>query len=343
MTKKKITIILVYQDNEQISNNENNMKYTNTGNNELFTNTGNNIENNKNEDIKNNSENIIKKEENRINDKQQENKEENKNDKGNENLNELGKQQIVDEDPFMMGKVDNDSLFPAESIVYGSINIPNGLPNEIHNHALSEESLSNELCTICLKEKTCEGGYKCNLCPLIICDECADMIRLSHYGKTKHDHSLIILNEENCNCNLCKKMIDVNSKYNNFYFNCKNCNYNMCLKCYNSQRKDLKEEEESIHMHPLTTVNETDNFNCNSCNKQSNSGIKCSVCRLALCQTCASRILNHKKRKEYHEHPLILIVSSNWKCNLCESKYENKICFNCNKCSIDFCPECYLD
>ena len=155
---------------------------------------------------------------------------------------ELGKHQIEDDIPFMNGQADNDSLFPAESAIFESVQMPEDLPKEVHNHVLSEESLSEEICNICLKKKTCQRGYKCNLCPLIICDQCSSMIRINHFSNNKHEHPLCITNEDNCYCNNCKKQVDINDNYNNFYFNCKKCNINICLNCYYQERQSAKNE-----------------------------------------------------------------------------------------------------
>ena len=93
-----------------------------------------------------------------------------------------------------------------------------------------------------LKKKTCQRGYKCNLCPLIICDQCSSMIRINHFSNNKHEHPLCITNEDNCYCNNCKKQVDINDNYNNFYFNCKKCNINICLNCYYQERQSAKNE-----------------------------------------------------------------------------------------------------
>ena len=246
-----------------------------------------------------------------------------------------------DNDTFVFQKVEQtESLFAACSIM-DSVNISEELPNEIHNHALEKDALKNETCTMCLNKKTCENGYKCYLCPLIICDECSTKMRLYSISNNKHEHLLCLLNEENCKCNKCSK--ELHSK-KNYYFNCSKCNYNLCLKCYFPERREDKEENDnsSIHEHPLKNVTEL-NLICKLCEKPAKSGTKCSICELTLCQDCWNRIMNHKKRNNLHEHPLFLNLRNNWNCEICSSKFNNQVSFNCNKCAVDFCVDCFLE
>ena len=99
-----------------------------------------------------------------------------KNNKKNEQNEKNNKDN--DNDTFVFQKVEQtESLFAACSIM-DSVNISEELPNEIHNHALEKDALKDETCTMCLNKKTCENGYKCYLCPLIICDECSTKMRL---------------------------------------------------------------------------------------------------------------------------------------------------------------------
>ena len=244
---------------------------------------------------------------------------------------------IEDENPF--GKAEKVSLFQAESILE-SVPIPDELPAEIHDHILSDEPLSNDICTICLNNKTCLKGYKCNLCPLIICDQCTSRINIMHLSNNKHEHPLLLSNENSCNCNKCNKKLLANE---DFSFNCQKCNFNLCLNCYNPERKEEKKEEETIHEHPIEPVNELKDVNCKLCENKINSGFKCNYCDLALCQKCAHIIYNSKKRKEFHEHSLSLNVRKNWKCNICENNFNEKVSFNCSKCNLDYCIECYLN
>ena len=264
--------------------------------------------------------------------------EEKKKNKNNENKEEI---KFRDDDPFNPEKVEMvESLFKGESI-FESVHISEDLPKDIHIHALSDEPLSNDKCTICLNDKSCEKGYKCSLCPLIICDQCASMIRTNHFSNDKHKHPMCLLNEDNCKCNVCKKNL-ISEK--NFYFNCKKCNYNICLKCYYPQRNEEKEEEEeSLHEHPLEYVSNLKISNCKSCKKELSPGYKCCSCDFGLCKKCYNNFNFYKKRKGLHEHPLFLTDRKNWKCKICESKFKEKLSFYCKKCSFDICIECFLE
>ena len=287
--------------------------------------------------------NFIKNEENSekktIKNKDDENNNKNNNNKNNENNDEFN---FRDDDPFNPKKVEMvESLFKGGSI-FESGHISEDLPKDIHNHALSDEPLSNDKCTICLDNKSCEKGYKCSLCPLIICDQCASLVRTNHFSNEKHRHPMCLLNEDNCKCNICKKDL-ISEK--NFYFNCKKCNYNVCLKCYYPQRKEEKdeEEEESLHEHPLEYVSNLKISYCKSCKKELSPGYKCHNCDFGLCKKCYNNFNYYKKRKGLHEHPLFLTDRNNWKCKICESKFKEKLSFYCSKCSFDVCIECFLE
>ena len=287
-----------------------------------------------------------KKQENEIdnNKNQEEKKEEKKNQdekRGDESLEEeeLGVREIDDDEDIMISRQENDSLFPVESVVQ-SVQISEELAKDIHKHSLSNEPLSNEICTLCLDQKTCEKGYKCKNCNLNICDECSTKIRINEFDKRKHEHQLTLLNEENCKCNKCNKELKSNK---NFYFTCKKCNFYICLNCYNPGRKEEKEEDESIHEHPLDNVSEFRDTVCKLCEEETNSGVVCATCDIIMCQKCAAKVYKRKFKRELHDHPLYLTLEDDWKCNECGSKYSDKIAFHCKKCSVYICGDCYME
>ena len=259
---------------------------------------------------------------------------------GNNNNNKNENKNIFkdDDDDFIFQKVkETNSLFEGCSLM-NSVPLSEELPSEIHNHSLDKKPLNDEICTICLYKKTCENGYKCELCPLIMCDDCSTKIRLYHISKNKHEHALCLLNEEDCICSKCNK--ELHSK-KNYYFNCLVCKYYLCLNCYFPERK--KENDSSpIHEHPLKNMSGIKCY-CQICEKETNSVIKCSVCELTLCQECWNNIISHKKNNNLHEHPLFLIVKKYWTCAKCDSYFNETVSFNCNKCNKDFCVECFLD
>ena len=233
-----------------------------------------------------------------------------------------------------------------------SMQIYDELPRDIHNHPFNKEPLSNERCIMCLCEKSCEEGYKCKECPMILCQDCSSMIVINYYGNKKHEHPLSISNKDSFKCNNCKKKI-FNKKH--FYFYCNKCNFYMCLKCYYPERKGEDEEElddddngdsdedEPMHNHPLKNISKSRQFICKLCGNDIDIGYKCINCDLNLCQGCANFIYSHKKRKNLHEHSLYLTVETDWKCEKCKKNFKEKICFNCIKCSLYYCVICFFE
>ena len=253
---------------------------------------------------------------------------------------ELGVKEMTDSDIKIISQ--EDSLFKDQSL-RESVQID--LPKSIHNHSLLNESLSDEICTICLNKKTFELGNKCKNCSLKICDECSKQIKINEFDNRIHNHPLTLLNEENCKCNKCNKELKSNK---DFYFICKKCNFYICLNCYNPRRKEEKEEKEekeddSLHEHPLENVTEFRDATCQLCEEETNSGVVCETCELLMCQKCAANIYKRKFRKGLHNHHLYLTMRDQWKCKECGSNYTDKISFHCKKCSVDICADCYLE
>ena len=346
-----------YEENKenQIKNNDENNKKDQEKSNNYNSNMNNNVQNNSNE-FNNNNNNKKDKEDNEFNllkddcnpNPYAKNREEDDNfnllssvkDKGkevqidnnNNNVNQEGKK----EEDFFFGNLGNDSMFPGVSVL-DSVQISDEMPFDAHNHPLSIESLKNETCTICNKEKTCEQGYKCKDCPLILCDQCSYNVRIEYYSHSKHDHSLCIINKENLGCNICKKQ----TKFLNFYFNCRQCNFNICLNCYNPDRK--KEDNVLLHEHPLIHFNESFLLKCQLCENGTNCGYNCKSCEIVLCNDCANNMYSHKKRYELHEHPLFLTLRDKWECVSCKCGFKNTLSFHCKKCSLDYCADCFLE
>ena len=279
-----------------------------------------------------------KKEENEIEKNRIKNQEEDKKDEESLGEEELGIKEIEDDDNLVISRRENDSLFPVVSVME-SVQISEDLTKNIHNHPLSKESLSNETCTICFIKKTCEKGFKCKNCSLNICEECSAKIGINEFDHRIHNHPLTLLNEENCKCNKCNK--ELKSKID-FYFNCQQCNFYICLKCYYPERKD-KEEDESIHEHPLKNVSEFRETECKLCENETNSGVICDTCDLLMCQKCAANVYKRKFKKDLHDHPLYLTLKNEWKCKECGSNFTDKISFHCEKCSVDICADCYME
>ena len=254
----------------------------------------------------------------------------------NDNNNSKDEEKKVGEgNGLNFDNLDNDSFFPGLSVL-DSVQIADELPNEIHNHPLSNEPIKNEKCTICNQEKSCDKGYKCHKCPLIICDQCSNTIRINFYSHFKHEHSLCLINEGNMECNKCKQQ----TNFITFFFNCEQCKFNICLNCYTPDRK---KEDNILHEHPLKYFNESKSIKCKICDKGSKSGYKCNNCKIELCQECANNIYSHHKRYELHNHPLYLTFRDKWNCFICQCGFKNTISFCCKKCSLDYCVDCFLE
>ena len=236
---------------------------------------------------------------------------------------------------IFLGNPDNDYMLPGESVVE-SVNVDDELPSDIHEHPLSNEPLKNERCTICNEEKSCDKGYKCPKCPLIICEVCSINITIEYYSHFKHEHSLCLINEGNFECNVCKQQTD----FVTYFFNCKKCKFNICLKCFIPERK---KDHCALHEHPLKYYNESDQIKCKICDKDKKCGYKCNNCKAEICQKCAYNICSHNKRYELHEHPLYLTLRDKWNCFICQCGFRNNISFCCEKCSLDFCVDCFLE
>jgi hypothetical protein len=134
-----------------------------------------------------------------------------------------------EDDIFSIKKMKNDSYFPGNDI-YESVEISNEFPSDIHDHPLSDEPLSDEICILCADKKTCDKGKKCNKCSLIICEDCSQYIAENY--NFKHDHPLYFLKEEKWVCSQCKKNFS-----DEFLFKCKKCDFGICLKCFYPNRK----------------------------------------------------------------------------------------------------------
>ena len=109
------------------------------------------------------------------------------------------------------------------------------LPKNIHIHPLNKYALSDNICSTCSKKKSCESGFKCDNCPLIICDECAQFINTNYNLHDKHEHPLVLLQKEMFKCNKCEKSDNLN---NNFVFCCEECNFGICPNCYFTQNNN---------------------------------------------------------------------------------------------------------
>ena len=252
----------------------------------------------------------------------------------NKNVKEEEKKVQVGND-ISFGNLNNNSLFSGGSVLE-SVQITDEMPNDIHNHPLSNGPINNEKCTICNEERSCDKGYRCYQCPLVICDKCANNIRVEYYYNFKHGHPLYLINEGNRECNICQRQ----TNFITFFFNCRRCNYNICLNCFTPERK---KDDYTLHEHPLKYYNDSNPMKCQICEKEAKCGYKCNICKVELCQECAYNIFSQNKRYELHNHPLYLTLRDRWNCTKCQCGFRNNISFSCKNCYIDICVKCFLE
>ena len=102
-------------------------------------------------------------------------------------------------------------------------------------------------------------------------------------------------------------------------------------------------EPEPAHEHPLNfegTINEK----CKICllNIGDKGGYKCKDCPIILCLDCSQKIFYGIKKKQIHQHDLLLQDRNSWTCDICKTSYMDNASFHCEKCDFDACEQCYL-
>ena len=80
-------------------------------------------------------------------------------------------------------------------------------------------------CQICEKEAKC--GYKCHICKVELCQECAYNIFSQNKRYELHNHPLYLTLRDRWNCTKCQCGFR-----NNISFSCKNCYIDICVKCF---------------------------------------------------------------------------------------------------------------
>ena len=103
-------------------------------------------------------------------------------------------------------------------------------------------------------------------------------------------------------------------------------------------------EPEPAHEHPLNfegTINEK----CKICllNIGDKGGYKCKDCPIILCMDCSQKIFYGIKKKQIHQHDLLLQDRNSWTCDICKTSYMDNASFHCEKCDFDACEKCYLE
>ena len=119
-------------------------------------------------------------------------------------------------------------LFRNDSNHLDSIGI--SLPNNIHNHPFNKIFIPEEIvCSICEDKKFGQSLWKCENCPLIICDGCSKLINYNYNLRDKHMHPLEILEKSFFICCICGKTDNLKKT---FIFYCEECNFGICPQCY---------------------------------------------------------------------------------------------------------------
>ena len=110
------------------------------------------------------------------------------------------------------------------------------------------------------------------------------------------------------------------------------------------QQQYQQPEPESLHEHPLNFEEKIEN-KCKIClqNIGDKGGYKCNDCPIILCIDCSQRIFYGTKKKQLHEHDLLLKDRNSWHCNLCKTNYLDNASFYCEKCDFDICDKCFLE
>ena len=102
------------------------------------------------------------------------------------------------------------------------------VPDSGHEHPLNyTQNLGNVECKVCKQNLNGYPGYKCDQCPLILCNNCSQKIFYGNKAKQVHQHDLALRCRSAWKCDVCKeKFRDTASFY------CKACDFDACSKCY---------------------------------------------------------------------------------------------------------------
>ena len=113
---------------------------------------------------------------------------------------------------------------------------------------------------------------------------------------------------------------------------------------YQPQFQQPQPEPESHHEHPLNFEGKIED-KCKIClqNIGDKGGYKCGDCPIILCIDCSQKIFYGNKKKQIHEHELMLKDRNSWHCNLCNKNYMDNASFYCEKCDFDACDKCFIE
>jgi hypothetical protein len=95
-----------------------------------------------------------------------------------------------------------------------------------HEHEFVQEP-SNVKCKVCQKPLEGTSAFVCHGCPLVLCDNCNNVILNGNKAKQVHTHPLVLTLRYNWYCDLCKQRFKKNAS-----FYCKPCDFDACSRCY---------------------------------------------------------------------------------------------------------------
>ena len=100
-------------------------------------------------------------------------------------------------------------------------------PKSEHKHPLIHQQQINDQCKLCLKNIGGQTGYKCGLCEIVLCKNCAKSVFFGNKKRNVHEHFLDLTFRQNWICDICRKPYDKKASYY-----CELCDFDACDKCY---------------------------------------------------------------------------------------------------------------
>ena len=99
-------------------------------------------------------------------------------------------------------------------------------PDSCHEHPLNYvKDLGTNQCKLC--HQASKPGYKCDQCPLMLCETCATNIFYNAKAREVHKCPLALRCRNAWKCDVCK-----NAFKDTVSFYCKACDFDACSKCF---------------------------------------------------------------------------------------------------------------
>jgi hypothetical protein len=217
-----------------------------------------------------------------------------------------------------------------------------------HLHSIHKGSMKDKKCDICLRPFIgCSSisSIRCDECDIDICEDCCSKF---HYYKKyiEHEHPLFFMKKEEYKCEKCGRVYKGITS-----MDCNICNIDYCLYCYFNEditdmpkTKDGNNIDEGVHRHPFIENTKIRNSICDSCGVLIIGNVFiCEKCNINLCNVCKLKFDFAYKNvvKDKHIHPFISKKFDEFKCNICQKDFQNRISFFCLKCNYYLCQDCY--